>query len=108
MKSLIRYSLFLVLTFLLSACLKENHSVRFKNNFSEQINSVKIGTADIGNVASGATSDYKSIQSGNFTISGTSASGQPLNGTGTITGKGKHKWTVTLSNSGTIGIAEDK
>ena len=100
---------FLVLSSLLvfASCSKDNHEVRLKNEFFEQINNIKIGTADIGNVASGGTSAYKSINTGDFTISGTSSSGGTLSGSGTISGGGKHKWTVTVNSSGGISMKED-
>jgi hypothetical protein len=84
---------FLVLTSLLvfASCSKDNHEVRLKNEFFEQINNIKIGTADIGSVASG----------------GTSSSGGTLSGSGTISGGGKHKWTVTVNSSGGISMKED-
>lgn len=93
---------------LLASCGKENHTIRFRNNYSQQINHVQVGSATIGDVQAGSTSDYHAINTGNFTISGTSTSGQALYGSGSISGKGKHKWTVTLTSAGLISMAEDK
>jgi len=108
MKTTIKSTLILLVMFLFSSCLKENHSIRMKNNFSEQLNNVRMGTAEIGSVPAGATSEYKSINTGDFTISGTTASGQNLSGSGTLSGKGKHKWTLTVDGSGQVKIVEDK
>ncbi len=101
-------SLLITSIIFLSSCLKENHSIRLKNNYPESINNVVAGTAKIGNVASGATSEYKPIDTGNFSISGTSSSGQTLSGSGSISGKGTHKWTMTLSSAGQISLVADK
>jgi len=105
-KSILPFLLSLV--FLFSSCLKEDHTIRLTNNYSQQINNVTIGTAALGNVASGATSAYKSINTGKFSISGTTTGGQSLTGSGEISGKGKHKWTATVSSGGTLSIKEDK
>lgn len=106
MKNLISILAFSALL-VFNSCAKDNHEVRLKNQYFEQINNIKIGTADIGSVASGGTSAYKSINTGDFTISGTSSSGSTLSGSGTISGSGKHKWTVTISSSGSVSMKED-
>jgi hypothetical protein len=103
-------SLYLVLAgflFFATSCLKEDHTIRFRNNFRESILNVRLGNADIGTVGIGGVSSYKSITTGDFNISGNTSSGGTLSGSGSITGKGKHKWTVTLSSSGSITMEED-
>jgi len=70
MKTVIKSGLILSVIFLFTSCLKDNHSIRLKNNYNEQVDNVVIGTANIGTVAPGATSDYKSINTGNFSIRG--------------------------------------
>jgi hypothetical protein len=55
----------------------------------------------------GQTTDYKSFSGRSFIISGQSDSGVPLNGTESVSGKGTHKWTITLNPDGTLGFAED-
>src|SRR5690606_6403497 len=91
-----------VLSLYLTGCFKENHTIRFKNQYHEAISDVRIGTAYIGTVRASSTSHYESINTGNFDLTGVSESGAPLSGSGTISGKGKHKWTLTLSSAGTI------
>lgn len=108
MKRLLRIFLFAALLLPFTACVKENHQVRFRNYFRETITNVVIGSANIGTVPAGSTSGYKSINTGNFSISGQTQNSGPLTGSGTLSGKGKHKWTVTLSAQGTIAISEDK
>jgi len=98
----------LSILFLLTSCLKDNHSIRLKNDYPSQINKVVIGNAQIGDVASGTTSDYQPINTGNFSISGTTNSGQSLSGSGSVSGKGRHKWTITVSGGGQISFTEDK
>lgn len=91
-----------------SSCLIEKHTIRFKNDYTATIESLTVGYATFGNVSSGQTTAYKGIDTGNFTISGTASDGKKLNGQGTIRGRGKHRWTLTLSLAGTLSIKEDK
>lgn len=106
MKKVVSVLFTATLLLLLSGCFKPDHSVRFSNKFSLEMTNVTIGNASIGTVAPGETSAYKSISTGNFNISGQSATGH-LEGSGTISGKGKHKWTVTLGADGKITMQED-
>jgi hypothetical protein len=108
MKKLLSISILVSALFLLTCCVKDDHTVRFKNDFNKTINNVVAGTAQLGTVAPGNTSDYKSINTGEFKISGSAATGEQLTGEGTITGKGKHRWTITLSPSGIVSMSEDK
>jgi hypothetical protein len=91
----------------LSSCSKEDYSVRFKNDYKEAINNISAGNARLGRADSGQTTDYKSFSGHSFIISGQSDSGLPLNETESVSGKGKHKWTITLNHDGTIDFAED-
>ncbi len=70
--------------------------------------SVTAGNAKIGTVENGKVSNYYAINSGNFSISGMSSSGQNLSGSGSVSGRGTHKWTITLSSAGTLSISKDK
>jgi hypothetical protein len=108
MKKVIKPLLILTITFLFTACFKENHSVRLKNGYSSRINTITIGSAQIESVNPGETSGYKSINTGDFSISGTTSSGEQISGSGSISGKGKHKWTVTMNSSGSLNMTEDK
>lgn len=108
MKNLILKIVAPLLIVFFTSCLKENHSVRLQNNYAYQVNNFVAGTASIGNVAAGSTSEYKSISTGNFNISGTTTNNQSISGSGSITGKGTHKWTITLSSAGQVTIKEDK
>ncbi len=108
MKKLIFLLIIPVIAFTFSACLKENHTVRFRNNYNSTLTNIVAGNARLGTVTPGQTSGYQSINTGNFTISGSAANGQVLQGGGSIKGKGKHKWTITLNSSGGISMAEDK
>jgi hypothetical protein len=108
MKAILKTLLISSLILLFTACIKENHTVRFTNNYHLTINSVHIGTAFIGTVDPGQTSQYVKINAGNFQITGTSSNGGALMGSGTISGKGKHKWTVALNSAGTVSMMEDK
>lgn len=92
---------------LISCSLEPDHSIRIKNEYFETINNVMIGVVSYGTIASGITSEYKPVDEGSHTLSGTTTSGQPLTGSVTISGKGKHKWTMTILPSGTVEIKED-
>lgn len=108
MKKTFKTLLILAIVFLMASCLKENHSVRLKNDYYTQINNIRIGNADLGAVPPGQVSGYQSINTGNFTISGNTNNGQELSGSGSISGKGKHKWTVTVTSTGGVEFKEDK
>ena len=107
MKKTIKSALIFSVIFIFNSCVKEHHFIRFRNNYNEQFNNITIGTANIGSVAPGATSDYKSINSGNSSIYGSSASGKSLTGSGSISGQGTHSWTMTLDRFGKISCIEE-
>lgn len=92
---------------LIASCKKENHSVRVRNLYPCDLANVKVGEASIGDISSGTNSSYYPIAAGDFTISGVSTCGATLQGSGSITGTGKHQWTITVNTSGTIAIRED-
>jgi hypothetical protein len=87
-------------------CRKENHYVRFDNNYHLSVENLRVGTAYFGTVDPGTITEYVSITSGNFSISGKVSNGAQLTGSGTVSGRGKHKWTITLGADGTIGMYE--
>ena len=108
MKKTFSRALIAAIVFTFFSCLKEDHKIRFKNNYSQVLYNVSAGSASFGTVVPGGVSGYQSVNAGNFTISGNTSTGQPLIGGGSVTGKGKHKWTLTLSAAGQVSIAEDK
>lgn len=97
----------LVLLFLFS-CSKGDYSLRFTNNYTETIYNAAAGSAFFGNVDPGKTSDYKILSTKSFLISGTSTTGKQVNGSEAVSGKGTHKWTITLTAKGEIVFTEDK
>jgi hypothetical protein len=68
---------------------------------------VKINSTSYGSIAVGAVTDYKPVNEGSFGVSGSTVSGKPLSGSGSVSGSGTHKWTVTIHSSGLI-LVEDK
>ena len=98
----------LFIMLLLTSCVKTEHKIRSQNLYSQDVEELKIGSDAFGTVASGATSNYQSIPEGSGNITGYSTSGQSLSGSYTVSGKGKHNWTVILSASGTMSIKNDK
>jgi hypothetical protein len=84
------------------------HSIRIQNSFAEDMSAVNISSVAYGRVNSGAITDYKPANEGSLTISGSTVSGRPLSGSGSINGKGVHKWTITITSAGGVGIIEDK
>lgn len=94
--------------FTVSSCLKEKHQIRFKNDYAVTIINAGAGTARFGAVPVNKSSDYQSINTGTFTIYGSTSSGQLITGSGTVSGKGSHKWTLTIDAAGQVGITKDK
>jgi len=105
-KSIITFVILLLVLFL-SSCSKKDYALRFKNEFNETINNIKAGNAFLGSVAAGETSGYFTFNGQSFIITGTSATGRPLNTTESVSGKGKHRWTITLKSDGSISFSED-
>ena len=99
-------SAFCIILFLTS-CRKEDYSVRFKNDYKEAINNVAAGNATLGRIEPGKVSDYQKFTGHSFMIAGTADSGLPLSGSESVSGKGTHKWTITLNSDGKIDFAED-
>jgi hypothetical protein len=99
----------LVAVILLSNCAKSpNHSIRVKNSYNEAMQDVKVNSTSYGSVGVGSTTDYKPVSEGSFALSGSTVSGKILSGSGTVSGKGTHKWTVTITSAGGVTIVEDK
>lgn len=102
------FALILFLTGLFStSCSKKDYAVRFKNEFNETINNIKVANAFLGSVGKGETSNYFTFNGKSFMITGTSATGKTLNTSESVSGKGKHRWTITLKSDGTINFEED-
>ncbi len=98
----------LVVALLLTSCSKANHSIRIKNSYSSAFSNVSVGGTSYGSISVGGTTSYKPIDEGNFSLSGTTVGGQPLTGSGSVSGKGTHKWTLTITSGGSVSFAEDK
>ena len=108
MKTLKNLFVLFALIFALSSCVLEpDHSIRIENKFSETINNTKIGSVSYGTIASGETTGYKPVEEGTHTLSGSTESGGTLTGSVSISGKGKHDWTMTVESNGTLSIQED-
>jgi hypothetical protein len=108
MKKTITIALLVSLLTFFASCMKEDHSIRLRNDYPHQINNASAGSAQFGDVPSGSTSAYHHISTGSFNLNGTTNNGQQLTGSGTLSGKGKHKWTITISAGGQISFTEDK
>lgn len=85
----------------LSSCLKPDHSLRIENQNARALN-VTVNSTTYGLVTPGNTTPYQDIQEGPMQFGG------DIQGSGEVSGKGKHKWTMTISGSGKIAVAEDK
>jgi hypothetical protein len=100
----------LTFAFFLSGCSKSmdtDHSIRIKNEYAETINNLKVGPANYGNVNSGSLTGYVHVTEGANVLSGSTPSGASISGTVTVSGKGTHKWTLTIQSTGTVIIKED-
>jgi hypothetical protein len=92
-----------------TGCAKDaNHMVRVQNNYKEDMKVVKIDAINYGSIKSGGVSEYKQVAPGDFTMSGSTASGVPFSGSGTLKGQGTHHWTMTITASGGVSFNEDK
>ena len=109
MKKLLLSTVIIVcLAFGLTSCFKADHSIRVKNSFSQELVGLTINSTNYGNIAAGATTDYKPVEEGSFSISGSTSGNLSISGSGSVKGKGKHDWTLTVNPSGQFSIAEDK
>lgn len=91
-----------------SGCsLEPDHSIRIKNEFSLSILNVEIGSVSYGTVDSGETTSYKPVDEGTHNLAGTTSAGGELVGSVSISGKGTHKWTLTITAAGGVEIDED-
>ncbi|MDZ7739447.1 MAG: hypothetical protein U5K32_10380 [Bacteroidales bacterium] len=96
----------LALMLVMSSCEKEaDHSIRIKNEVTETITGITIGSVSYGDVPSGSTTEYKPVEEGEHTLSG---GGGSLEGTVTVTGKGTHRWTLVIPSSGEVEVIEDE
>jgi len=94
--------LFVILIFFLFAECK-NHSVRVKNYLADDLHSLNVGSVQIGEVKSGEMTGYLPIPAGDFVVTANNR----MIGSGKVNGYGKHKWTIYVSISGALSIAED-
>ena len=101
MKKSFCHLLLFLLFFSFSSCLKPKHSIRVNNQNSRTLN-VLIESNNYGLVSPGKTTSYQNIPEG------TSQLGGDLKGSVNVSGKGTHKWTLTITASGSFAIAEDK
>ena len=85
-----------------------NFSIRITNNYSETVNNVMVGTVSFGSISPSTTTSYRSIEAGDHTLSGTTPSGGNLSGTVTLSGNGTHKWTMTITSSGSLSLSLDQ
>ncbi len=100
----------LVLGILLNACSKStdpDHSIRIKNEYAETINNLKVGPANYGNVISGSLTGYIHVNEGANIVSGSTSLGVVISGTVSVSGKGTHRWTLTIQSTGNVVINED-
>lgn len=101
MKKLLSLFSILLVSVMLFSCVKTEHSIRIANQYSTALR-ITIGPNNYGLVGSGSTTGYSTIPEGSHTISG------DVNGTVSVSGKGVHKWTLTITSAGTTSIKEDK
>jgi len=94
---LVAFTFFITLT----SCLKTQHGVRINNQNIRALN-VVVGSVDFGKVFTGVTTNYQNIPEGSSPLGG------DLTGSINVTGKGIHKWTLTITSSGGSNIVEDK
>ncbi len=93
-----------------TSCKKEpEHYIRFKNEYFEKLNVVKLDEVSFGPIEHGVTTDYKFVYAGTFPITIETKSG--LKGQGTVTLKdgapGRNNWLVIVNSKGQVSsVAE--
>lgn len=93
-----------------TSCKKEpEHYIRFKNEYFERLNVVKLDEVSFGPIEHGVTTDYKFVYAGTFPITIETKSG--LKGQGTVTLKdgapGRNNWLVIVNSKGQVSsVAE--
>ncbi len=105
MKKLILFLFAITTVLAFTSCLKPKHEIRVKNTYSDSRYPslrVIIGPNDYGSVPRNTTTSYQSIPEGSHTLGG------DLFGTVSVTGRGSHKWTLTITPAGGFSILEDK
>lgn len=92
-----------------NSCKKDAfHSIRFKNEFIEEVNHIKVGDVPFGTVGIGETTSYSAVELGTHKISGSTPSGLILSGTISIEGDDEApKWTVVFRINGDVEITRD-
>ncbi len=74
--------------------------VRIQNNYSQALN-IAIGPTTYGSVSPGETTKYRGVPEGSHQVYG------DISGSITITGLGKHMFTLFIHSSGGITLQED-
>lgn len=93
-----------------TSCKKEpEHYIRFKNEYFEKLNVVKLDEVSFGPIEHDVTTDYKFVYAGTFPITIETKSG--LKGQGTVTLKdgapGRNNWLVIVNSKGQVSsVAE--
>ena len=103
------FILLIGLIFLTNSCKKDAfHSIRFKNEFIEEVNHIKVGDVPFGTVGIGETTSYSAVELGTHNVSGTTPSGLILSGTMTIEGDDETpKWTIIFQINGDVKLIRD-
>jgi hypothetical protein len=106
----LKTALFLTIILLMTSCFKPDHSIRIKSDYRDTLINVTVGPASFGQVDPNATTGYIHIPEGTNNLSGVDKTSRftTLSGTSYVTGKGKHRWTLTINSDGTLAFAEDK
>jgi hypothetical protein len=93
---------------LAAGCTKEDHAIRVKNDFTAPFTEMGVGEVFFSNIDVGTTTEYKPIVTGDFRVGGKTSSNYVLTGSGKINGTGKHRWTLTVTNTGDLTLEENK
>lgn len=107
MKKTLSTTLLLALICFVTSC-KDNFQLRVKNEYPTVLNNMTVGPANYGNISSGETSSYKEVSKGENSVSAYNPNGDHLTGSVSLSGRGKHKFTLTVTSAGGVTIKEDK
>ena len=85
-----------VVLFAVSCKKPAEHSIRVKNASSLSYQNITLGSLTFSDIKAGTATEYKAIPEGTYSIGGDITS-NPF----TLSGTGKHKWSITIKDGTT-------
>lgn len=93
--------------FVIASCTKNEHSLKFENHSAYTVTSLEAGPVWFGLTAPGESQGYRPISEGTYTLNGLTDKGL-ISGQFSITGKGEHRWLLSLDEGGQVLLTREK